>query len=316
MPDIKSPRAARRRRRLTVIIAASLLVIVIAGVAIYLNRIAPFRMEVVTVDERGVTMRTFLRRTTLSGLEPSEMLGVLVDELIVTIEAPNPPYRVEVTEADLQAFLRESARGEGAEAGDAAFREWYRRQINESRMPEAEFRDYVRTRLLVTRFEEYLAERVPTVTEQVRVRMFPVTGIQSARAAKARIEAGEPFGDVAVELTNDAATVANRGEVGWQARAGLPLPFARLVFDELETMEVSDPFFISGDTFAIVQVVERAPAREVEPELRRQMEEQALENWLREAYARHDVSFYGIRGGGYSAETDAWVRWQLDLMNQ
>jgi hypothetical protein len=41
----------------------------------------------------------------------------------------------------------------------------------------------------------------------------------------------------------------------------------------------------------------------------------ALEQWLQQELPNHRVTVHGLRGG-WDAETEAWVRWQLQRMGQ
>ena len=96
-------------------------VIVAAGVAIYLDRVAPFRTTIVSVDGEGVSMRTFVRRAKLSGQEPLAMLQKLAEEQVVKLVAPNPPYNIQVDDEDIDNYLREVARGGSASITDADY---------------------------------------------------------------------------------------------------------------------------------------------------------------------------------------------------
>jgi parvulin-like peptidyl-prolyl isomerase len=288
----------------------------VAGVAIYLDRVAPFRAAVVTVDDRSVSMRTFLRRMYLSGQDPLVMLQVLANEEIVKLAAPAAPYSIRVTDQDVDDFLHGVARGEADSIAEGEYRAWYRLQLNESRMPDPEFRDLVRTNLLMSRLTEYLRERVPTVAEQVHLHMIPIDGLAVSREARRRIEAGERFALVAREVSADAGLGATGGDMGWQARDGLEPPVARLAFDELAVGEISEPYYVDGNIFRLIMVSERSAARQLDERTRLTIQDRVLDTWLDEEQDRHTVDFHGITGGGYGSETDTWVRWQLERMQK
>lgn len=310
--SIGRSRATRRRNRIrSVAIAAVVLVIVVAGVAIYLDRIAPFRATVISVDDARVSMRTFLRRIRIAGADPMVMLDVLTDEEIIKQVAPFPPYSIEVTESDIDGYLR-SVAAESDISGDE-FEAWYRNQVNESLMSEDEFREFVRARVLKIRLREYLAERVPTVAEQVHLYMASFRGLEAAREAKARIEGGEEFQDVVADASADASARANGGDIGWHARNGLSRQIGRLAFDRLAVGEVSEPYFLEEDIFALVMVADRVAVRRLDEAARSRMQERALENWLDEEEENHEIEYHGF-SGAYDAATHAWVRWQLDKM--
>ena len=111
------------RRRTGLLIAGVIVVVVgiVAGVAIYLDQIAPFRTTVVSVGESAVSMRTFLRRTHMSGREPLAMLQTLASEEIVKRVAPHPPYGIDVREEDIDLYLRGQARGQSETITESDF---------------------------------------------------------------------------------------------------------------------------------------------------------------------------------------------------
>lgn len=305
----------KRRRRIRIAaIAAAALVLVVAGIAIYLDRIAPFRATVISVNDEAISMRTFLRRTRIAGEDPMVMLDVLVDEEIINQVAPYPPYGIEITESDIDSYLRAVAAAPNASIEDAEYDAWYRRQVNESLMSERDFREFVRARIRKTRFRDYLAERVPTVAEQVHLFLAPFGDLEQARAAKARIEGGEAFADVAADSSTDPNARQRGGDLGWQARRGLSPQIARVAFDRLAPGEVSEPYFTADETFVLIMVAERAEARELSGTARERVRERALDYWLDDEEENHAVEYYGFDGGAYDAATDAWVRWQLDRM--
>jgi parvulin-like peptidyl-prolyl isomerase len=314
-PQSKTHANAKRRRRIRIAaVTAGVLVLAVAAVAIYLDRVAPFRATVITVNDKAISMRTFLRRTRIAGEDPMVMLDVLVDEEIVNQVAPYPPYDIEVTDSDVDSYLRAVAAAPNASMEDAEYSAWYRRQVNDSLMSERDFREFVRARILKTRFRDHLAERVPTVSEQVRLSMAAFGGIDSTREARARIEAGEAFADVVADSSTDPNARQSGGDLGWQARGGLSPQIARVAFDRLDPGEISEPYFVGEDTFALIMVAERAAARELDGAARHRVQERALEYWLDEEEENHTIEYHGFDGGGYDAATDAWVRWQLDRM--
>jgi hypothetical protein len=303
------------RRGLLIGGAVTAVVAAVAGVAVYVDRIAPFRTTVVSVDKSAVSMRTFLMRTHISGQDPMAMLQVIANEEIVKAVAPAPPYSIQVTEQDIDVFLRDVARGNNESIADRDFREWYRQQLNESGMSDREFRDLIRTNLLMMRLKEYLADRVPTVAEQVHLHMIPFQGLAAAQEAKELLDAGEDFARVARSSSSDELAKASGGDLGWQARAGLVPQIARMAFDELAVGQVSEPYYVDEDTFALIMVSERADARELDEAARRRIQDRVLDAWLDEEQKRHQVAFHGI-SGPYSSETDAWIRWQLQRMER
>ncbi len=308
-------KSTRKRRNIIIAAAVTAVVIVIAGAAIYADRVAPFNTTVVAVDDRSVSMRSFLRRTYLSGEEPVAMLQTVAHEEIINKVVPEPPYNIAVSDQDVSLFLRDVAKGESDSISDGEFKAWYRQQINESLMPEKEFRYLIRTTLLMRQFSEYLRERVPTVAPQIHLYLIPINGLSNAQDAKLRIDEGADFARIAEEYSIDEQLKISGGEMGWFARGSLAAPIERRVFDELEIGEVSEPLYLDDETFALARITERAQARELEPNVRAILQDQALQAWLKTEQKLHDVQYYGFHGA-YSSETDAWIRWQLQRMKR
>jgi hypothetical protein len=267
------------------------------------------RKTVLVVGDSSIDMRTFIRRVRMSGRQPLDVLQMLVNEEIIKQLAPRPPFSIEAGEREVDAFLRELARGGGESLGEADFREWYRQRLNESGLSSAEFRDLVRTQVLARSMTEVLSDRVPTVAEQVRLLMIPLKEPADAGVLKERLRRGESFETLARELSADAGLRDRGGDAGWFPRGALAPELADAAFDGLEVGEVSGPIS-TGDQTVVLMVAERSAAREIDGESLARLRAAALEEWVREEYKHQRVEFHGFRNG-YDSETDAWVKWQV-----
>jgi parvulin-like peptidyl-prolyl isomerase len=311
-----APRTKGATGRTRTLIAAAIVVLAVgltAGTAIYRDQVKPFRTIVLIVDDTAVQMRYFLKRARLSGQEPLALLQTLTFEEIIRQVAPKPPYNIKVSDQDVDRALRETARGESATIQESEFAEWYRQQLNESRLSDSQFRDLTRRRLLRLGLNGYLAERVPTVAEQVHLYAITQGAIDEAAAVKARLDAGEDFFLLARELNRDETLRAKGGDLGWHVRGALAPNLARIAFDDLAVGEASEPLGLGDRNFAILTVVERAAAREIQPEALEVIKAKALDEWLAREFDRHHVEYHGFNNG-YDSETDAWVKWQLEKM--
>lgn len=302
-----------RRRVIAIAAVVAAAVIVVVSIAVYRERVAPFRAAVLVVDDNRVSMGYFLKRAYLADQAPLETLEELIDEEIIKLEAPNPPYNIRVDDDDVDRFLREMAQGEDASMSDEVFEEWYRQQLNESRLSDQEFRELARTNLLARGMSRYLAERVPTVSEQVRLRMIVVPTFTEAERVKRLLDDGEPFADLARQYSIDEQAAANGGDAGWFPRRVLAPHVGRAVFDELAVGEPSDPLVLDGETYTVVTVTERAAGRQIDEGHLRLMRSRALQDWLSEQEDEHEVEFHGLTNG-YDSETEGWVQWQLTRM--
>ena len=110
-----------------------------------------------------------------------------------------------------------------------------------------------------------------------------------AKAAelKARIEAGEDFGELARQYSNDIGSAAEGGELGW-ANPGQMVPEFEAVMSSIEIGVVSDPFR-SQFGWHILEVKDRRD-KDFSTEMR-----------------RNQVANY-IREQKYEEELDAWLR--------
>ncbi len=212
----------------------------------------------------------------MSGREPMEMLEVLAREEVVRQAAPQPPYNIVVGKDDVDAYLKEVARGKSDGISDKDYREWYRQQVNESSLLGARVPgDGADQAPVAGSATTYLAERVPTVAEQVHLFMIPAKGLEAARAVKKRLENGEALSRIAREYA-----AADGGDIGWHPRGGLVPHLAAPPSTRSPVGEVSEPLYLDGETFAVVVVSERAAARELTEAARRRLQDRALDDWL------------------------------------
>ena len=305
-PDTNRTGVERKARIKTVAIGVVVVGVIaaIGGIAIYRDRVAPFRTVVLKVGDTPIEMRYFLKRALLSARSPQAMLQTLSREQIIKQVAPGLPYNIVVRDEDVDQMLRDLARAGGEPLSESEYDEWYRQQRNESLLSDAEFRDLVRTNVLAQRLTGYLAATVPTVAPQVRLSMITLEDLAAARKVKESLDAGEDFGAVAGE---------DGGDFGWIPRRALPAPLARAAFDELDVGEVSAPLYLGEPGFAVIMVSERVAAREIDEVSLERIKATVLDDWLREETQHHTVEIHGFTNG-YDSETDAWVIWQLQRM--
>ena len=307
-------KANKTRKSILFIVAVVMIIGGIAGYAIYRDRMAPFNAIVLEVDGTSINMRYFLKRIAMSGEPSLTTLQALTKEEIIKQSATKPPYDITVSEQEVDQFAREIARGKSKRIDEGEFQEWYRQQLNESRLSDSEFKDLLKTRLLGLRMSKYLAERVPTIAEQVFVHMFPLQDLATGNAVKQKLDAGEDFATLAREYSMDPKLKQNGGVVGWLPRGVLDPGFDKVAF-ELKIGKSSAPMFIDKHTVVIMMISDKAAAREIDEQLLSVIKAKALERWLNEVRSYHKVIYRGFKNG-YDTDTDAWVQWQLQRMKQ
>jgi len=305
---------ARARTVLLVAVAAAVVVAAVAGYAIYADRVKPFQTVVLEVDGESVRMPYFLKRVAMSNEAPLSMLQILAQEAIVRDTAPRPPYDLSVTREEVDAFARDLARGADTSIGDAEFREWYRQQLNESRLSDAEYQQLLRTRLLSLKMNGYLGDRVPASGEQVLVNMIPVRDSDTGAEVKARYDAGESFDTLARRYSSDPELKRNGGVVGWLPRGVLDPGLEEMAF-KLDLRKSSEPLYFDERTVIVLMISDRAVDRPIDEKSRTVLKSKALGEWFKAEYARHTIRFRGFTSG-YDSTTDEWVHLQLLRMKQ
>ena len=302
------------RKRTWLLIALLVMVAIGAtvGISIYVTQVIPLQQTVIVVGDTSINMGYFLRRTLLAGEDPVVILGTLTEELLIKQGAPG--YGIEVSPEEIDEALRERARGESGTISDSEFKEWYRQQLNESRLSDSEFRDLAEIVLLRARLHQYLAERVPTVAEQRYLHIMIVESLEEAETVRARWEAGEDFADLAREVSLHESK-ENGGDIGWVPRGAMLYDLELAAFS-LSIGDVSQPLGPSEEEdYFLLMVSEEAAAREIDEGPLQVLKGGALGQWLAAETLSQKVEWHG-RNNGYDSETHTWITWQLERMKE
>jgi parvulin-like peptidyl-prolyl isomerase len=302
----------QKGRRAGLITAALILVVilVVVGVFYYWNYVKPFQTKVIIIGEDSINIGYFIKRIRMdasAGGDPNVMLEKLTHEILINQGAPR--YGIEATEEDIDGVLREMARGESETISDSEYKAWYREQLNETQLSNAEYRELTRTYMLASRLQEYLAERVPSVAEQVHLHIIILETYEDALEVKEELDAGADFAEAARERSLDTASGENGGDIGWVPMGVLenPLDWAA---PDLEIGEISNPLGISETAFCLIMVSERAIAREVEEDYLDVLKAKAIDDWLVEEMNYKKIEFHGF-SNGFDSETYYWIKTQL-----
>ena len=127
-------------------------------------------------------------------------------------------------------ILSDAARAKGLQRTD----EFYRRDaLSEERilgnlLVERHLDEVVTEAALRELYEQQLALREPEA--QVRGRHLLVATREAAEAARARVEDGEDFADVAAEVSLDSSTAADGGTLDWFTRRSFETAFTDAAF--------------------------------------------------------------------------------------
>jgi len=164
---------------------------------------------------------------------------------------------------------------------------WIQAVREASGYSEEEIRDLVRGDLLEKKVVEAIRAETPTTAEQIHARHIRLSSLEKAQAILERLRAGEDFAALAEEFSEDTLTKDQGGDLGWFPRGTKGDMFDEAAF-ALEPGAISEVIPI-GDTFEIIQVLEKDPSRPLEPTDLESAQDLAVTNWFGTARTSPDV---------------------------
>ena len=314
IPVTEEPSA---RRRLIIIIAVVVAAIGLAiSLGIYFIQVRPMQRLILKVNDGEISIGYLIRRLeSANSVEIDATMWALTDEELIRQGASR--LGIDVTDEELDEALHDLARGANESISEAEFQNWYRLQLNESRLNKTEFQELWRTRLAGSRIYQMEAERVATVAEQIRVSLIVTDVFESIMEAYERLEEGEAFADVVADVSEDPAVAENGGDQGWFPRAALPAN-ARFVFD-LTVGEHSPPISLAedGSVYVIFLLTDRAASRDIDEANLNIIRVTAMDEWLLQERIQSEITYHGLDWSetyerySYGSKTQAWIAWQL-----
>ena len=207
------------------------------------------------------------------------ILNVMIEQVLTEQAAAEAGIAVSDAEVDvyMQDMIAESG---GEEAFQATLTEWgetYQDAWQEVRM-----------QLIGMAMTQRIIEGVPTTAEHIHARHIQVDTSQEAERILSQLQAGADFVTLAQAYSQDSNTRESGGDLGFFPRGILTAP-------ELEEAAFAlQPGQFSGVVttalgYHIVQVVERDPARSVDPESLRFLQDRALQEWVEGLWASAEV---------------------------
>jgi parvulin-like peptidyl-prolyl isomerase len=182
----------------------------------------------------------------------------------------------------------------GGQAKEAAaeeeFQASYRAFLKRAKTTDARYRRLIEWTLLAGKLQEYLAKEVKSTAPQVHLLAILVNSQQEAQTVLDRLKKGEDFAQVAREVSQDAASKENGGDIGWVPRGLLERELEEAAFS-LSQGQVSRPIS-TKEGYYILKVLEKADSREIEPAILERIKAGALDRWLERAETQHRVERY------------------------
>ena len=248
----------------------------------------------VQVDDTKFTLRYFSDRLRMHGQEggfpasPAQFLlaistvtSQIVEETILIRFASE--MDVSANEAEIRD---EMAVRLGMTADDPSFDLRFQAVLSRSGLSEEQYTQMIEAAVLRDKIREKLEAEVPSSAESIRYRLIPVADQATADDIVRRVEEGEDFAELAVELSLDTTTAADGGDVGWVPRGIL----AETVEDTLFGLEPDGlTTILVSSVVGVFQVLEKAEDREIEPDHRLTLANSALLDWLDEKRTQLEI---------------------------
>ena len=293
--DQDHPSTEGSNRRLIIGIVIAVVAVAIGFIAFgwYQTEIKPFSKTVLRVEETKYNLAHLERRMQLEldtgfnfSLGTSSILN-LPDFVIAQLEGEASllegigELEIEVTDEDVSVEIRRRG-GLADDVEPNVFADEVRNQVDRSGLKQNEYDLMLRAFIAEQRAHDYFRFFAPTEEPQARGRMIILEDSDAdaegkADAVLARLEAGEDFMFVALEVTLAPGAV----EIDWFVRDGEPTVFEG-VQDEFFSLEVGE---LSGvipqrDFFYIIEVLERDEARTLDDTQRESVADRELGDWI------------------------------------
>jgi len=242
----------KRRQRLILGVGVFIIVAVLVtvGVGWYTSHYQPLHQTVIRVNETEFNMDYYVKMLKLYREAQSgyQMVG-LADQVVKVIER--------------NELVRQGAMKLGFSVSD----EEVDKERKASDPPiSKDYRDVVRTEMLINKLrDEYFEQTVPVATEQSHLMAMLLESETQANEVRARLEAGEDFGELAGELSLESFSRGKSGDLGWHPREiWTELPISSIPGEHAFSAEIgvlSQPIYdetvIKEVGYWLVEVLER-----------------------------------------------------------
>ncbi len=206
------------------------------------------------------------------------VLEMLINQLL--IEQAASAAGITVGDAELDATIA-SLR---ADTGEDAFQQW----LVDQGMSLEDFRKRLRSDTIATTMANRAVESVPSHGEHIHARHILVNTGEEARQILSQLQAGGDFVTLARTYSLDTSTRDTGGDLGYFPQGILTAPEVEAAAFTLQPGQISD-VIQSSMGYHIVQVVEKVPDMEIDPENLRLLREKASRAWLEGLRAAADI---------------------------
>jgi parvulin-like peptidyl-prolyl isomerase len=316
-------KSGSKNRLVLAIIAIVAVISIIAGSTYYMMAVQPFQRVILSVGDDNVKAGYFIKRMVASqGMSTDALIQSLTAELVVKQQAMILGMPV-ITGQEIDDFLHNTAKGDNESISDEDYNNWFQQQQDSTGLTAAEFKQIAASQIQAQRIQEIIGANINTEVPQVHLSIIVLGDSDSAAAAKARIDDGESFGDVAKEVSLDTTSKENGGDLGWQVPSLLNTQISS-VLDALDIGKCSDPVALTqtdsttGNTstnYVLLMVTEKSAAMQVTDTQLSQLKYMAFVDWLNQQEAGTEVVFHGLNGSTtLDEQTSTWLTYQAQKL--
>ncbi len=199
----------------------------------------------------------------------------VLDSMILDVLVQQEAYRAGITveEELIDALMTQEVARVG---GTVAFQAW----LDETHQTWEEFERSVCQAILNESVKDWVTTDITSSMEMVWARQIVVDSEEDATAALTRLSAGEEFVVVAYQVSQDAETREDGGDLGWLPRGvGWASPAVEEAAFSGQSGQVKGPIPV-GDQFYIVQTLLKEAEHSLDPEALDLIRWIAFEEWL------------------------------------
>ncbi|MDQ6671852.1 MAG: peptidylprolyl isomerase [Chloroflexota bacterium] len=161
--------------------------------------------------------------------------------------------------------------------------------LDKNYLSEAEFRDRLQQGVLREKLQTTIGqEQVPDTQDQVHAREILLASQDEAAGVLAQLQGGADFGQLAQQVSTDAATKVKGGDLGWFARGGLGDKALEDAAFALQPGQLSEVIQTSRG-FGLIQLLEHDPARTLPADQLATARQKAFTDWLTTRRSSQDV---------------------------
>ena len=287
---------ARRERIILIAVGVTLAIaLVVVAVGLFITQYLPPRAHVTTIDGRDYDAAAVARRAghfLLFDAQGRQDVDVTAEALTrlereELLRKRAPAVVGEVSDEDVEKYLRERLGFAGENVDANAFAESLRQQLRLSGLRQSEHRELTRATVLEQRLRDRFRDEVPKSAPQVHLARVRVNSEAAAQRVREQAATGTDFARLVTEQSVDTATRPRGGDLGWQLNDALD-PGVRTAVAGLPTGAISDVVRV-GNQFDVYRVVELQPEREVSDQQRTELARKRVDEWVERERASFPV---------------------------